>query len=67
MTNALLSGTDPLLKFLRPALFLKIKSQGRQKIMARAPKPPTYLNEIAASQWKSKAKILDGVVINKFM
>ncbi|WP_445497255.1 phage terminase small subunit P27 family [Photorhabdus sp. SF281] len=26
--------------------------------MARAPKSPTYLNEIAASQWKSKAKIL---------
>ncbi|MDE1485852.1 phage terminase small subunit P27 family [Xenorhabdus bovienii] len=26
--------------------------------MARAPKPPTYLNDIAASQWKAKGKIL---------
>ncbi|WP_407078599.1 hypothetical protein [Xenorhabdus bovienii] len=26
--------------------------------MARAPKPPTYLNDIAASQWKAKARIL---------
>ncbi|MCP9270036.1 phage terminase small subunit P27 family [Xenorhabdus sp. XENO-1] len=27
--------------------------------MARAPKPPEYLNDIAAQQWKSKAKILN--------
>ncbi|CDG17392.1 phage terminase small subunit P27 family [Xenorhabdus doucetiae] len=27
--------------------------------MARAPKPPVYLNAIAAEQWKSKAKLLN--------
>ncbi|CDG18930.1 phage terminase small subunit P27 family [Xenorhabdus doucetiae] len=27
--------------------------------MARAPKPPVYLNVIAADQWKSKAKLLN--------
>ncbi|WP_416778000.1 phage terminase small subunit P27 family [Xenorhabdus budapestensis] len=27
--------------------------------MARAPKPATYLNDIAASQWKAKSKILN--------
>ncbi|MBD2798918.1 phage terminase small subunit P27 family [Xenorhabdus sp. M] len=27
--------------------------------MARAPKPPVYLNDIAADQWKSKAKLLN--------
>ncbi|MFK9072152.1 MULTISPECIES: phage terminase small subunit P27 family [Proteus] len=26
--------------------------------MARAPKPPVYLNEIATKEWKTKAKIL---------
>ncbi|HHN8376069.1 TPA: phage terminase small subunit P27 family [Morganella morganii] len=26
--------------------------------MARAPKPPVYLNEIAAKEWKAKAKAL---------
>ncbi|MEQ1964556.1 phage terminase small subunit P27 family [Xenorhabdus khoisanae] len=26
--------------------------------MARAPKPPAYLNEIATNQWKAKAKTL---------
>ncbi|SPZ01532.1 Uncharacterised protein [Proteus mirabilis] len=26
--------------------------------MARAPKPPVYLNEIASKEWKAKAKIL---------
>ncbi|HEK2593866.1 MULTISPECIES: phage terminase small subunit P27 family [Proteus] len=26
--------------------------------MARAPKPPVYINEIATKEWKTKAKIL---------
>jgi len=36
--------------------FFENKTMGKQYVMARAPKPPSYLDEIAIVQWKIKAK-----------
>lgn len=57
-TTPLLQGTTRSLKFLRPAFFLKIKPMEIQHIMARPPKSPAYLDELAQQQWKAKAKQL---------
>ncbi len=36
----------------------KKKKKKREIFMARPPKPPAYLDELAAQQWKAKAKQL---------
>jgi hypothetical protein len=38
--------------------FFENKTRWKQKFMARPPKPPAYLDEFAAQQWKAKAKQL---------
>jgi hypothetical protein len=52
-TNLKVPGTDRPLKFLRTVIFLKINRR-KQEVMARPPKPPAYLDEIAGQQWKRK-------------
>jgi P27 family predicted phage terminase small subunit len=58
MTKPSLPDTDRLLKFLCTEIFLKII--GRKKNMARPPKAPAYLDEIAVRQWKEKSRQLSG-------
>lgn len=55
-TKPSLPDTDRLLKFLCTEIFLKII--GRKKNMARPPKAPAYLDEIAVRQWKEKSRQL---------
>ncbi len=55
-TKPPLPDTDRLLKFLCTGIFLKII--GRKKNMARPPKAPAYLDEIAVRQWKEKSRQL---------
>ncbi|MDM8899212.1 hypothetical protein QU869_25495, partial [Escherichia coli] len=57
-TKPSLPDTDRLLKFLCTGIFLKII--GRKKNMARPPKAPAYLDEIAVRQWKEKSRQLSG-------
>ncbi len=57
-TNPTPPGTERLLKFLCTGIFLKII--GRKKNMARPPKAPAYLDEIAVRQWKEKSRQLSG-------
>lgn len=57
-TKPSLPDTDRLLKFLCTEIFLKII--GRKKNMARPPKAPAYLDEIAVRQWKEKSRQLSG-------
>lgn len=57
-TKTSLPDTDRLLKFLCTGFFLKII--GRKKNMARPPKAPAYLDEIAVRQWKEKSRQLSG-------
>ncbi|VEW01806.1 conserved hypothetical protein [Escherichia coli] len=57
-TKPALPDTDRLLKFLCTEIFLKII--GRKKNMARPPKAPAYLDEIAVRQWKEKSRQLSG-------
>ncbi|SQU19977.1 prophage terminase, small subunit [Escherichia coli] len=57
-TKPPLPDTDRLLKFLCTEIFLKII--GRKKNMARPPKAPAYLDEIAVRQWKEKSRQLSG-------
>lgn len=57
-TKPPLPDTDRLLKFLCTGFFLKII--GRKKNMARPPKAPAYLDEIAVRQWKEKSRQLSG-------
>lgn len=58
MTKPSLPDTDRPLKFLCTEIFLKII--GRKKNMARPPKAPAYLDEIAVRQWKEKSRQLSG-------
>lgn len=55
-TKPSLPDTDRLLKFLCTGIFLKII--GRKNNMARPPKAPAYLDEIAVRQWKEKSRQL---------
>lgn len=57
-TKPSLPDTDRLLKFLCTGIFLKII--GRKNNMARPPKAPAYLDEIAVKQWKEKSRQLSG-------
>lgn len=57
-TKPSMPDTDRLLKFLCTEIFLKII--GRKKNMARPPKAPAYLDEIAVRQWKEKSRQLSG-------
>lgn len=57
-TKPSLPDTDRLLKFLCTGIFLKII--GRKNNMARPPKAPAYLDEIAVRQWKEKSRQLSG-------
>lgn len=57
-TKPPLPDTDRLLKFLCTGIFLKII--GRKNNMARPPKAPAYLDEIAVKQWKEKSRQLSG-------
>ncbi len=57
-TKPPLPDTDRLLKFLCTGIFLKII--GRKNNMARPPKAPAYLDEIAVRQWKEKSRQLSG-------
>ncbi len=57
-TKPSLPDTDRLLKFLCTENFMKII--GRKKNMARPPKAPAYLDEIAVRQWKEKSRQLSG-------
>ena len=57
-TKPSLPDTDRPLKFLCTVIFLKII--GRKKNMARPPKAPAYLDEIAVRQWKEKSRQLSG-------
>lgn len=57
-TKPSLPDTDRPLKFLFTVIFLKII--GRKKNMARPPKAPAYLDEIAVRQWKEKSRQLSG-------
>ncbi|RDS34185.1 Phage terminase, small subunit [Escherichia coli] len=57
-TKPSLPDTDRPLKFLCTEIFLKII--GRKKNMARPPKAPAYLDEIAVRQWKEKSRQLSG-------
>lgn len=57
-TKPSLPDTDRPLKFLCTGFFLKII--GRKKNMARPPKAPAYLDEIAVRQWKEKSRQLSG-------
>lgn len=57
-TKPSLPDTDRLLKFLCTVIFLKII--GRKNNMARPPKAPAYLDEIAVRQWKEKSRQLSG-------
>lgn len=57
-TKPSLPDTDRLLKFLCTVIFLKII--GRKNNMARPPKAPAYLDEIAVKQWKEKSRQLSG-------
>lgn len=57
-TKPSLPDTDRLLKFLCTEIFLKII--GRKNNMARPPKAPAYLDEIAVRQWKEKSRQLSG-------
>lgn len=58
-TNPSQRGTTRPLKFLRTVIFFENKTRWKREIfMARPPKPPAYLDELAAQQWKAKAKQL---------
>lgn len=57
-TKPSLPDTDRLLKFLCTGIFLKII--GQKNNMARPPKAPAYLDEIAVKQWKEKSRQLSG-------
>ncbi len=57
-TKPSLPDTDRPLKFLCTGIFLKII--GRKNNMARPPKAPAYLDEIAVKQWKEKSRQLSG-------
>lgn len=57
-TKPSLPDTDRPLKFLCTVIFLIII--GRKKNMARPPKAPAYLDEIAVRQWKEKSRQLSG-------
>lgn len=57
-TKPSLPDTARPLKFLCTVIFLKII--GRKKNMARPPKAPAYLDEIAVRQWKEKSRQLSG-------
>lgn len=58
-TNTRAPGTTRPLKFLRTVIFFENKTRWKREIfMARPPKPPAYLDELAAQQWKAKAKQL---------
>ncbi len=57
-TKPSLPDTDRPLKFLCTVIFLKII--GRKNNMARPPKAPAYLDEIAVRQWKEKSRQLSG-------
>ncbi len=47
------------LKFFTHGDFFENKTRWKREIfMARPPKPPAYLDELAAQQWKAKAKQL---------
>ncbi len=49
----------PPSNFLRTVIFFENKTRWKREIfMARPPKPPAYLDELAAQQWKAKAKQL---------
>jgi hypothetical protein len=61
-TNPLRGTTRPL-KFLRTVIFLKIKRDGNEKFMARPPKPPAYLDEIARSSGKQRRSNWPNAVI----
>lgn len=57
--KTLIAGHRPPHQIFTHSDFFENKKRWKREIfMARPPKPPAYLNELAAQQWKAKAKQL---------